>query len=492
MPMKPRGRFLPGACKMTSTSKLIAACALIIIASIGVLSYWSQVRYEEDRAWVRHTYLVVETLQTLRLDIAQTVTGQRGYLLAGQPRHLEMYLTGLQQIGQDGTKLADLISDNPSERESIRRLYPLIAARLKELGDGIEVRQRSGLLAGVEVVAHGNKGEQLMGQIAAQIDEMRRAEAQLLSVRLDTAAASAHRIKIIIVYGNALAILILLIKGFVIHWETGKRNLAEQDLKTANERLERRTAELSETNIEMESFAYSVAHDLRAPLRHIAGYAGVLTEDYAPFLDTEGLRYLGKIGEGAKKMGRLVDDLLGLSQIGRQELSLEETSMDLLVKQTIEEVAPDCAGRQVEWTITDLSSVVCDPGLMKQVFVNLLSNAVKYTGKRENAVIEVGQTMQNGERVIFVRDNGAGFEMQYVGKLFGVFQRLHKERDFEGTGVGLAIVQRIIRKHGGRIWAEAELDRGATFYFTLGVPEVQATKEPEFSTLEEEMYAARS
>ena len=477
---------------MTSSSKAIAALALILIAGIGALSYWSQVRYEEDRELVRHTYLVVETLQTLRLDIAQAETGQRGYLLAGQLRHLEMYLDGLKQIGRDTTQLADLIADNPEERAAVRRLYPLIAARLVELGDGIEVRKRSGLLAGVEVVAHGNKGEQLMGQIAAQIEEMRQTEAQLLTARLDTAAASVRRIKIIIVYGNALAILILLGKGFVIHRETSKRNLAEQDLKHANERLERRTAELSETNTEMESFAYSVAHDLRAPLRHIAGYSGVLTEDYATSLDVEGLRYLGKIREGAQKMGRLVDDLLGLSQIGRQELSHENASLDLLVKQTVEDLAPECAGRQVEWQISDLFSARCDSGLMKQVFANLLSNAVKYTSKREHALIEVGQTMQNGERVVFVRDNGAGFEMQYVGKLFGVFQRLHNERDFEGTGVGLAIVQRIIRKHGGRIWAEAELDRGATFYFTLGTPEVKVSKEPEGPIIEEEMHVARS
>ena len=332
---------------MTSSSKVIAALALIIIAGIGALSYWSQVRYEEDRTRVRHTYLVVETLQTLRIDLAQAETGQRGYLLAGQQRHLETYLGGLKQIGRDSTELADLIADNPVQRDAIQRLYPLMAARLTELGNGIEVRKRSGLLAGVEVVAHGNKGEALMGQIAAQIDKMRQTEVELLSGRLDAAGDSAKRIKTIIIYGNALAILILLVKGFVIHRETTKRSLAEQDLKHANERLERRTAELSETNTEMESFAYSVAHDLRAPLRHIAGYAGVLTDDYASSIDAEGFRYLGKITEGAQKMGRLVDDLLGLSQIGRQELSLQDTSLDLLLRQTMEDLAPDCAGRQV-------------------------------------------------------------------------------------------------------------------------------------------------
>jgi light-regulated signal transduction histidine kinase (bacteriophytochrome) len=157
----------------------------------------------------------------------------------------------------------------------------------------------------------------------------------------------------------------------------------------------------------------------------------------------------------------------------------------------VEDLAPECSERNVEWRIGDLFTAECDPGLMKQVFVNLLSNAVKYTRKRENAVIEVGYTRQAGLCVIFIRDNGVGFEMQYVGKLFGVFQRLHKARDFEGTGVGLAITQRIIRKHGGRIWAEAELDKGATFFFTLGLP-ATSTQEPKLTINHEVTDVARS
>jgi light-regulated signal transduction histidine kinase (bacteriophytochrome) len=321
---------------------------------------------------------------------------------------------------------------------------------------------------------------------------MRQAEAQLLSARLAKAAASTRRMKILIAVGNSLAILILLMKGFVIHWETRGRNLAEQNLKESNERLERRTAELSETNIELESFAYSVAHDLRAPLRHIAGYSGVLTQDYGPRLDAEGLRCLGKITECARQMGRLVDDLLNLSRIGRQELAFQDIALSSLVAHAIEDIAPELAGRNIEWRIGELFSAECDPGLMKQVFINLLSNSVKYTRRREPALIEVGQTMQNGERIVFVRDNGVGFEMQYAEKLFGVFQRLHKARDFEGTGVGLAIVQRIIRKHGGRIWAEAAVDQGATFFFALGTPEIKVREQPEPAIHEEEIHVARS
>lgn len=485
---------------MTSSIKAIAACALIVLACIGALSFWSEVRNDKDREWVRHTYLVVGKLQTVRIDITQAETGQRGFMLTGQDRYLKLYGAGVNQVRQDMTELRDLTSDNSRQQEAIQRLEPLIAARLAELGDGVEVRKRSGLLAGVEAVTRANNGEKWMGQIAAHIGEMRQTETQLLSRRLDTAAASARKIKVVIVCGNALAIFILVVAGFVIHRETSRRNLAEQNLKHVNERLERRTADLSETNIELESFAYSVAHDLRAPLRHIAGYSNVLVQDYGPQLDEEGIRYLGKIGDGAQEMGRLVDDLLSLSKIGRQQLALQKTPLDSILRQVVEDFTPECSGREVEWRIGALSSADCDPALMKQVFANLVSNALKYTRKREHAVIQVGQTKQNHERVIFVRDNGVGFDMQYVGKLFGVFQRLHKARDFEGTGVGLAIVQRIIRKHGGRIWAEAKLDQGATFFFTVGSPENNTSKKPEFPVIfpaivpvtEEEIHVTRS
>jgi signal transduction histidine kinase len=475
---------------MTWYSKLIAAGALLIVACIGVRSFSSEVRSEQDRAWVRHTYEVVENLQEVRIDITQAETGQRGYMLTGLARHMEMYSTGVTQVRQDLKELSDLIADNPAEQEAIGRLDALIAARLAELGDGIEVRRRSGLLAGVKAVTNASSGEKRMGQIATQIAEMRHTEDKLLSRRLDTAKASTRKIKLVIVYGNALAILILLVKGFVIHSEIGKRNLAEKNLTQSNERLERRTSELSETNIELESFAYSVAHDLRAPLRHIAGYSNVLVQDYGSRLDVEGLRCLGKISAGAQQMGRLVDDLLSLSKFGRQKLAIEDTPLDALVAQVVEDLAPEYAGREIEWRVGELFSAECDSALIKQVFVNLLSNAVKYTGKREHAVIQVGQTIQNDERVIFVRDNGAGFDMQYVGKLFGVFQRLHKARDFDGTGVGLAIVQRIIRKHGGRIWAEAAVGLGAAFFFTIGSPESRASVPTEPLIAEEAMHVA--
>jgi len=477
---------------MTLSSKVIAASALIILIGIGALSYWSEVRNDKDREWVTHTYLVVERLQAIRINLAQAETGQRGYILTGREEYMDVYRTGLARLRDNISTVRNLTSDNSAEQENIKRLNALITDRLAELADGIEVRKQSGLPAGVKAETQGNTGELWMDMIGTHIGEMRHAEAELLTARLARAAASARKMKILIVCGNSLAILILIINGFVIHGETCRRNRAEQNLKESNQRLERRTAELSETNIELESFAYSVAHDLRAPLRHIAGYSGVLSQDYGPRLEAEGLRCLGKITECARTMGILVDDLLALSKVGRQPLSFQDTALGSLVARVVEDIAPDLAGRDVEWRIGELFNAECDPGLMKQVFTNLLSNAVKYTRKQAHAVIEVGQTMRDDEHVVFVRDNGVGFEMQYAHKLFEVFQRLHNDSDFEGTGVGLAIVQRIVRKHGGRIWVEAALDQGATFFFTLGIPENKLRESPARVMQEEEMHVARS
>jgi PAS domain S-box-containing protein len=264
--------------------------------------------------------------------------------------------------------------------------------------------------------------------------------------------------------------------GVAVFRDITQRKRAETEIQQLNEdlelRVEQRTAALEASNKELEAFTYSVAHDLRAPLRQIDGFSKILLEDLSGKLDPEAQRYLGLVREGAGKMDRLVNDLLGLAQVGRRELRRQPTGLNTLVQQVVADMSPDIAERQIEWRIASLPVVECDPGLMKQVLVNLLSNAVKFTRTRAQAVIEVGVRTENGERVIFVRDNGVGFDMKYAGKLFGVFQRLHRPQDFEGTGVGLATVQRIIQKHGGRIWAEAEQDKGAVFYFTLGADEL--------------------
>jgi light-regulated signal transduction histidine kinase (bacteriophytochrome) len=247
---------------------------------------------------------------------------------------------------------------------------------------------------------------------------------------------------------------------------------AEETVRQVNgafeERVAERTAALDAINEELESFTYSVAHDLRSPVRHMDGFSRLLLEECGGDLPDAARHYVGRIRASAIRMGRLIDDMLTLAQVGRAQLHRRDTGLRTIVDDVIADLAADEPGRLIDWRILDLPSVACDPGLVRQVFANLLSNAVKFTRPRDRAVIEVGAAMCAGQAAVYVRDNGVGFSMQYAGKLFGVFQRLHREEDFEGTGVGLAIVQRIVHKHGGTIWAEAAVDAGATFFFTFG------------------------
>jgi PAS domain S-box-containing protein len=255
-----------------------------------------------------------------------------------------------------------------------------------------------------------------------------------------------------------------------------QRKANELEIRRLNddleERIAERTGQLEAANHELEAFSYSVSHDLRAPLRHIGGFARILINDSGPELAPEARDHLQRIHDAVIRMGLLVDGLLGLAKLGRQSLQLRQTELNALVDQVIAVLQSECDGRVVEWRVARLPALQCDPILLGQVFQNLLGNALKYSRGRSPAIIEV-DSIQEADKpaVLFVRDNGAGFNMEYAEKLFGVFQRMHTESEFEGTGVGLATVQRIIQKHGGSVWAEAEVDRGATFYFSLGVRE---------------------
>ena len=245
---------------------------------------------------------------------------------------------------------------------------------------------------------------------------------------------------------------------------------AERNIKELNETLERkvkdRTTQLLAANRELEAFSYSVSHDLRAPLRIINGYADILVTEYRNKLDEEGTRMLGRVMNNTQRMGKLIDELLNLAQLGRKELQLQPTNMNNLVNNVIEEQSA-LVNKKINILTVDLPIAYCDSGLIRQVWSNLISNAIKYSNKYENQTIKISFSSNESETIYTVSDNGVGFDMQYIDKLFGVFQRLHKRNEFEGTGVGLALVKRIVSRHGGNVWAEAELNKGAKFYFSL-------------------------
>ncbi len=263
-----------------------------------------------------------------------------------------------------------------------------------------------------------------------------------------------------------------LVRGSIV--DISRRKHAEEEIHKLNAELElrvkERTAQLEAANHDLESFTYSVSHDLRAPLRHMDGFSRILIEEFGPQIPPGAKQHLERVRAATLHMGHLVDDLLNLARVGRGSLRIAPTDLNELAAETILSLEAETRGREVDWRVGRLSIAQCDPGLLRQVFFNLLSNALKFTHPREKAVIEIGEIRNEGEPVIFVRDNGVGFDMKYADKLFQVFQRLHGEEEFEGTGVGLAIVYRILQKHGGAIRAEASPQTGATFFFTVRQP----------------------
>jgi two-component system sensor histidine kinase/response regulator len=254
--------------------------------------------------------------------------------------------------------------------------------------------------------------------------------------------------------------------------QIAERKVIEEALRRLNLELDRRvlerTAELEAANEEMRAFAYTVSHDLRAPLRHIDGFLELLQQKAEAVLDDQSRHYMDTISKAARKMSLLIDDLLSFSRMGQHAMSFKPVDLEPLVHEVIRDLEPDAAGRTIEWRIGDLPAVDGDAAMLWIVLSNLIANALKFTRPRQKARIEIGTLPgQASETVIFVRDNGVGFDMAYVDKLFGVFQRLHRAEEFEGTGIGLATVRRIVARHGGRTWAEGKVDQGATFYFVL-------------------------
>ena len=437
----------------------VAALAFLIFA--GGYTYTTSVAFADSVAWIAHTQEVRVSLSELSGAMASAELAQRDFLLTADQERKATFERLIKISGERLEALGDLIADNPAQRENLGLLRSQVNARIEVMNEAIAAFEHFGvaaaraLVAGARRSSTGNSEE-----IRAQTDRMAAVEAGLLSQRQ---AASEHKraitfISLVCTLAFASMLFMGLFRG--IRGEMKARENLEEELLL-------KAKLLGESNKELESFSYSVSHDLRAPLRAIDGFALMLEEDYTDRLDAEGRRFLTVIRENTNRMGALVDDLLAFSRLGRQPVSKSDVNMDGLAREVVDEALRDHKGPLPQITIESLPTARADMGLVRQVWVNLISNAIKYSSKSESPRVSVsGQRSATGCTYV-VKDNGVGFNMAYAEKLFGVFQRLHRADEFEGTGVGLAIVQRIVSRHGGRIWADGQVNEGATFTFTL-------------------------
>ncbi len=429
------------------------AVALFILLTIGTMSLLFLNQTKADEQWVEHTHNVIEHLQTCFLAEREIGTRAREYVLTGQKQYLRHYQADLVGLSQAIEALQELTADNPSQQQRIQtQLRPLINARLSVISSAVTARQRTGERSASAILLQNN-ALALVDQIRAVVEDMQREERILLHARMAAHARSSQRLFGIILFGWAVAIVFIGAASLQIHRDIVARLQAEDELRGMNR--------------ELESFSYSVSHDLRAPLRGIEGFSELILEKYKGRLDQEGQGYFDRICAAARRMGILIDEILNLSRIMRSPFEVKEVDLSVLAREIAEDTQKTSPARKVRWVSPASLPVRGDTSLLRIALTNLLSNAWKFTEKKPEATIELGQMTQAGEKVYYIRDDGAGFDMAYQGKLFQAFQRLHSLKEFPGTGIGLATVQRVIRRHGGRIWAQGAVDHGATFFFTL-------------------------
>ena len=424
----------------------------------------------------------------------------RAYVLTGKIAFRSACDLAERNVPPQIAALSQLVGDNGEQLARVRRMTSAAGEFLRFQNTNARYVDRDQRDAAVALIGT-ESGNRLMQQFLVPMNEFLSEEERLATSRHARAANSNSVATVVVAAG--LLLNVLLAGGLAAVFTTGinrrlrvlmaiaERLAADRELLPALsagdeiadlDRVFREMAatitdtadHLHQANREMESFSYSVSHDLRAPLRAIDGFSRILAEEYGEHLDEEANRLLGVIRKNTVRMAQLIDDLLAFSRLSRQPIARADINMCDLAARAFAEISVAAGGRNVEFVLSEIPPARGDLAMMRQVLMNLLSNAVKFTSLRPNARIEVGSELTNGEVAYFVKDNGVGFDMRYLHKLFGVFQRLHASDQFEGTGVGLAIVQRVIHRHGGRVWAESTQGEGATFHFTVGNAEGEA------------------
>ncbi len=448
--------------ELTIERRILAGFSLVFIGIliIGAVSYRNTTILIENSRLDTKSHDLLQLLNNVDVAMDEAENNHRRYLVTGEVVYLKSFRSLTEQKPTYLKYLKDLTAGLPLQEGRVETLQKLIEQQINAETGAIAKRDGGGFEAVRRIALEGAAKRELTA-IHRIIGEMEVDERQSLRRRLSESTLSTTNTIVLLALGALLQLVLLASVYYLIRHDITARRKVAAELQLRGELLEA-------ANKELEAFSYSVSHDLRAPLRHIDGYASLLSKAVGDSLNDKAKRYLQTISDSAKQMGQLIDDLLVFSRMGRQEMLHTTVNLDQLIKTILYDLRLDLQGREISWTIDTLPEVPGDPAMLRQVFVNLISNAIKFTGTRPIAKIAVGLEKKSAEEItVFVRDNGVGFDMQYLGKLFGVFQRLHRADEFEGTGIGLANVRRIVHRHGGRVWAEGIPDQGATFFVTL-------------------------
>ncbi len=447
-------------------------------------------RLFDAQQWIAHTLQVQTQAEEVFLNVSRANSAARAYLLTGQREYSNRYHAVIEGVYAGISRLQSLTADNASQQHRLAVLRQSVSIRLGAIDAAMGMRgSHPGELLPDVVLRPALRDEPDRGvSVGFAIQQIQEEEARLLRDRQTVAQAARRNVFFSFIGASALDLFLLVVTfQQLINARRDREQLAARateitalnarlsgvnaELSSLNteleQRVEQRTRELEVSNQELQAFSYSVSHDLRAPLRTIDGFSLALAEDFGDVLNAEGRDYIQRVRGGVQRMGLLIDALLQLSRVTRTDLQREQVDLSQLATVVFGELIATEAGREVEFVSQAQVMAEADPRLMRVAFENLLGNALKFTSKTPHPRIEFGQTEQNGQTVYFIRDNGAGFDMQYVDRLFTAFQRLHGDRDFKGSGIGLATVSRIVRRHHGKIWAEGATGEGATFSFTL-------------------------
>ena len=434
--------------------------ALSILVAIGVSTYRATTVLVSSGEWVAHSQEVLQMLGArLLVDLTEAQSARRGFVLSGDTFELERYQAAAGRIDADLDALDRLTKDHPMQQQRIDALKPLVAKRLALWRESVALNRAEGLQFERErqLMLEGRKLNDLIRQDVAT---MQAAESAILERSRKQVQESARRTLLILVTGTVASMVLLTVVFVRLRREIGPRTRMEAELR-------QRTADLEAANKELESFSYSVSHDLRNPLGVIEGFSEILLEEYGSTLDDTAKGYVQRVRVVAAEMAQLIQDLLHFCLAQRAEIQHEQVDLTAIADEIVEELHEIEPDRQVTFVVARGLQAIGDRGLLDVVLRNLIGNAWKFTRRQPAARIEVGTVMQGDQTAYYVRDNGIGFDMEEASKIFGAFHRLPAAQEFGGSGIGLATVQRVIHRHGGRIWAEALLGRGATFYFTL-------------------------